>query len=128
MPILLSAVFLLIAGAIWFVLLRPVPTHATQGVIAKKTYKPPGEYTQYPAGMRKGSYYPTIIPIAEGYVIEVDLDDSPRAVTALLNAVEAERFDVGSRVELEYSLRSIPGVWSRCYVHSVRLADTSSPE
>ncbi len=108
-----SALLLLLAGGIWFVFVRPVPRHWAQGVIVSKSYKPPGVYTQYEPGDRQGFCQPTRIPIAEGFVVEIDIDDAQGSVISLLNTVEATRYEVGSRVAFEYEQRGIPLLWKR---------------
>lgn len=123
---ILSVVFALCAAAIWLVFLRPVPTLSAQGSVVSKTYKPPGEYTQVHGGTRQAFYLPTTIPIAEGYVVEIELEAGQGTLSSLLNAVEAQHYEVGSRVKVEYSLRSVPGLWQKCYVHSVAMANEES--
>ena len=123
MPVILSFVFALCAGAIWLVFLRQVPTQVTQGVVVTKNYKPPGEYTQVHGGTRHAFHLPTTIPIAEGFVVEIELDDQQGVISSLLNSVEAEHYQVGTRVEVAYELRSVPGLWKKCYVHSVKAVE-----
>lgn len=123
---ILSVFFALCAGAIWLVFLRPVPTLNAQGIVVSKTYKPPGEYTQVHGGTRQAFHLPTTIPIAEGFVVEIELEAGQGTISSLLNAVEAQHYEVGSRVKVEYSLRSVPMQWQKCYVHSVALADEAS--
>jgi hypothetical protein len=122
----LSLAFGILACLVWLVFLRPVPTLNAQGSVVSKTYKPPGEYTQVHGGTRQAFYLPTTIPIAEGYVVEIELEAGQGTLSSLLNAVEAQHYEVGSRVKVEYSLRSVPGLWQKCYVHSVALADEAS--
>lgn len=122
----MSVFFALCAGAIWLVFLRPVPTLSAQGSVVSKTYKPPGEYTRVHGGTRQAFFLPTIIPLAEGYVVEIELEAGQGTLSSLLNAVEAQHYEVGSRVKVEYSLRSVPMLWQKCYVHSVALADEAS--
>jgi hypothetical protein len=118
---LLSIFFALCAGAIWLVFLRAVPIQVAQGVVVSKNYKPPGEYTQVHGGTRHAFYLPTTISIAEGYVVEIELDAGRGTISSLLNAVEAEHYQEGTHVQVEYSMRSIPWLWKKCYVHSVAL-------
>jgi len=117
---------LLVAGSIWLVFLRPVPRLSAQGVITSKHYKPPGEYTQFPAGDRAGFRQPTRIPIAEGYLVEIAIEDSKESVIALLNSTEAQWYEVGTRVAFDYEERGVPLLWKRVYVLSVRLVGTTT--
>ncbi|QDV26401.1 hypothetical protein [Aureliella helgolandensis] len=120
---LISVTFAVIAGVIWIIFLRPVPTQTAFGAVLEKNYKPPGEYTQVHGGTRDAFHLPTTISIAEGYVVEIKLDEEQGTVSSLLNSIEAERYEVGTRVKVEYSLRSVPMLWQKCYVHSVALAE-----
>lgn len=119
---------LLVAGSIWLVFLRPVPRLSAKGVITSKNYKPPGEYTQFHAGDRAGFRQPTRIPIAEGYVVEIEIEDSKASVIALLNSTEAQWYEVGTQVEFDYEQRGIPLLWKRVYVLSVRLVDPTNSD
>ena len=112
-------VFLAIAGAIWFVLIRPVPVQNSRGRVLSKSYKPPGVYMQHHAGTRQGFRVPTKIPIAEGYVIEIEVDDSNQVVSTLLNQVEARQYEIGTKVKFEYFERSVPFLWRRVFVQKV---------
>ena len=122
--LLIFAVFmLLVAGSIWLVFLRSVPRLSAKGVITSKNYKPPGEYTQYHAGDRAGFRQPTRIPIAEGYLVEIAIENSKEPVIALLNSTEAQWYEVGTCVAFDYEERGVPLLWKRVYVLSVQLAD-----
>lgn len=125
MELIFSLVMLLVAGGIWLVFLRPVPKHSGNGVIVRKTYKPPGVYTQFQPGDRKGFRQPTYIPIAEGYVVEIKTPHSDEPFLATLNSTEAQWYDVGTHVDFEYQRRGIPGIWQRTYVLAVKPAVNS---
>lgn len=127
MQLIAAIILLVLAGLIWLVFLRPLPTTTAAGVVAGKSYKPPGEYTQMHGGTREAFHLPTKIPIAEGYVIDIELDNDQGSLRSLLNTVEAEQYQVGSRVQVEYSVRSVPGIWQKCYVHSVQLIEPAAP-
>ena len=123
MQLIFAIFMLLVAGSIWLVFLRPVPRHSANGVITSKNYKPPGKYTQYHAGDRTGFRQPARIPIAEGYLVEIAIENSKESVITLLNSTEARRYDVGTRVAFDYEQRSVPLLWKRIYILSVQLAD-----
>lgn len=118
--------FLLTSVIIWFVLLRRVPRYTNRGTVRSKSFKPAGEYVQFPIGDRQGMRWPTRIPIAEGILIEIKLENSDQTVIAHLNAVEGRAFDVGAEVEFEYERRRVPFLWEKYYVFNVRLRSARS--
>lgn len=124
MQLIFALVMLVVACGIWLVFLRPVPKLSAKGIITSKNYKPPGEYTQFQAGDRAGFRQPTRIPIAEGYVVEIEVEKSKETVVALLNSTEAKWYEVGTPVAFDYEERGIPLVWNRVYVFSVKRVDS----
>ena len=128
MQLIFAVFMLLVAGSIWLVFLRPVPRLSAKGVITSKNYKPPGEYSQFPAGDRAGFRQPTRIPIAEGYLIEIAIEDSKESVIALLNSTEAQWYEVGTRVVFDYEERGVPLLWKRIYVLSVQTMSARGSE
>jgi hypothetical protein len=105
------------ALAVWFALLRPAETKSVAGVITSKVYKPAGEYVQYPAGLRRDSFYsPNRIPTAECYIVIIHVDDLHADVGYAANTIEAGNYNVGQAVSLRYQLRGIPGLWRRFFV------------
>ena len=112
-----AAVLGLFALAMWVVFLRPAPTATATGVITSKIYKPAGEYVQYPAGLRRESFYgPNRIPVAECYILVIHVDDLHADVGYAANTIEAKNYTVSQAVSLRYQLRGIPGVWGRFFV------------
>lgn len=117
MLFILAAVMALFALAMWVIFLRPAATATATGVITSKTYKPAGEYVQYPAGLRRDSFYsPNRIPIAECYILVIHVDELQADVGYVANIREAENYSVGQRVTLRYQVRGIPGIWRRVFV------------
>jgi hypothetical protein len=114
--------FALLSLAIWFVMVRPVPQIAAVGTVKRKTHKPEGAYWQYQAGDRPGFRVPTKITIAEGYVLEIESPEIDGLVYAVINTVEARDYEVGDQVELKYSVRSLPPIWSKKYVTEISKA------
>ena len=101
-----------------------VPRRPARGVVTQKIFKPASTYWQQPTGMRNGFWTPVRIPIAESFVFAVRLDeqggDRPGEAWYSANVVEAEAFEVGQRVEIEYEQRGVPGLWKRVYVVDMR--------
>jgi hypothetical protein len=112
-----AAVCAVFAFGMWFAFLRPVATASASGVITSKTYKPAGEYVQYPAGLNRDSFYaPNRIPVAECYILILHVDQLAADVGYAVNIPEAETYNVGQRVSLRYQVRGIPGIWRRVFV------------
>ncbi len=117
MLFILAAVLAVFAIAMWIVFLRPAATVTATGVISSKTFKPAGEYVQYPAGLRRDSFYsPNRIPIAECYILIIHVDELAADVGYAANIPEAETYEVGQRVTLRYQVRGIPGIWRKVFV------------
>jgi hypothetical protein len=121
--IVIAFVFALIAGLIWFTFLRPVPVQTAAGVIRSKSYKPAGEYWQQPVGNRDGFWTATRIPIAECYIFGIQVDGRAGEARVSLNTVEAQAFNIGQRVQIEYVERGLPLIWKRVYVTEMKCAD-----
>lgn len=119
MELAFAAILLLVAGAIWFVFLRPVPISMGTGTVTEKFYRPAGTYWQYHAGDRRGFRTPTPIAIAENYSLTLQLDDASRTAQASVTIAEADRFQIGTPVRLEYVIRGVPPFWTRIYVLNV---------
>jgi len=123
MMILFALVFALIAGLTWFAFLRPASVETASGVIRSKSYKPAGEYWQQPTGNREGFWQPTRIPIAECYIFGIQVDGRVNEARISLNMVEAQAFNVGQRVQIEYIERGLPPIWKRVYVTGMKHAN-----
>ncbi len=123
--ILAAILVLLAAGA---VSLRGAATgHQTAtGTILSKQHKPPGTFTQTPAGSRReGFWTPTAIPIAECFIFEIQLDSPPGGIVRYsTNVILGQRFEKGNKVELDYEVRgTILG--KRAYVLDLRLKEAA---
>ncbi len=109
---LIFAGLLLVFGlAVWFVFLRPVPRETAVGVVTQKTFKPAGQYWQFPTGERSSFFGPTRIPIAECYVFVIQAEGQPLPAAFSLNTVAAEQFAVGQKVAIVYEVRGLPLIW-----------------
>jgi hypothetical protein len=115
-----AAALALAALLIWFAFLRQVPTHSAPGMIVEKVYKPEGTYEQHQHGLDRGFRVPVRIPLAEGYILVVDLDEPEEGVAVPVNMIQARQYETGHRVEVDYQIRGIPGVWERLTVTDVR--------
>jgi hypothetical protein len=112
-----AAVCAVFAFGMWFAFLRPAEIVLADGVITSKTYKPAGEYVQYPAGLNRDSFYsPNRIPIAECYILIMHVDSLAADVGYAANVPEAATYEVGQHVSLRYQVRGIPGIWRRVFV------------
>lgn len=115
----LSLFFLVVAVTIWVVLLRPVAILKGTGTVIKKNFKPASTYTQYQAGDRQNFRTPTNIPIAEGYILDLQFDGSSQTAVVGINKSEADNYQIGDRVDFEYSVRSFWPFCSRVYIHKI---------
>jgi hypothetical protein len=112
-----SALCAVFAVGMWLVFLRPAENKQATGVITSKTFKPAGEYAQFPAGLNRNSFYgPNKIPIAECYILIIHVDDLAADVGYAANIPEAETYQVGQHVSLRYQARGIPGIWRKVFV------------
>ena len=118
--IVVASLFALTAGLIWFVFLRPAPVQTALGVIHSKSYKPAAEYWQQPVGNRDGFWTPTRIPIAECYIFGIQVEGQAGEARIARNTVEAQAFNVGQRVQIEYVERGLPLIWKRIYVTDMK--------
>ena len=118
--IVVASLFVLIAGLIWFAFLRPAPEQTALGVIHSKSYKPAGEYWQQPVGNRDGFWTPTRIPIAECYIFGIQVEGQAGEARIARNTIEAQAFNVGQRVQIEYVERGLPLIWKRIYVTDMK--------
>ena len=114
--LIMSGVFLGVAGVIWFAFLRPVPVRTASGVVRTKTFRPEGQYVQYPVGNREGFRTPTTIQLAEHYVLDIEVDGQTGEFRYAVNTAGAAAFDVGQQVNIEYQTRGLPPFWRRVYV------------
>jgi|SRR5688500_18713086 hypothetical protein len=121
--LIMAGVFLAVGAVIWLVLLRPVPVKTATGVVRTKTFKPAGQYVQYPPGDRQGFRSPTTIQLAEHYVLDIDVSDQSDEFRYAINTAGAAAFDVGQRVNIEYQTRGLPLFWRRVYVLDAKPAD-----
>jgi hypothetical protein len=78
------------------------------GVIAAKTFKPAGTFTQVPVGIDRKSWTSVEIPIAEAYIFEIRVDGLEEPVYFALNTVASRAFEIGARVRVQYRERGIP--------------------
>jgi len=123
---ILAAVLILLAAG-GFALGGSTSAHQTAtGTILSKEHKPPGTYTQTPAGSRReGFWTPTAIPIAECFIFEIQLDSPPGGIVRYsTNVILGRRFEKGNQVELDYEVRgTILG--KRAYVLDLRLKEAA---
>ena len=112
-----AAICAVFAIGMWLAFLRPAETKLATGVITSKTFKPAGEYAQYPGGLNRSSFYaPNKIPIAECYILIIHVDDLAADVGYAANIPEAENYQVGQHVSLRYQERGIPRLWRKVFV------------
>jgi len=114
--LLIAAFCSVLSLLIWFVLVRPVEVKTVRGVITYKTFKPAGEYVQYPQPTRGGFYSPNKIPIAEGYLFGIHVDAISADVGYVLNTVASQSYEVGQNVTIQYEVRGLPLVWKHIRV------------
>jgi hypothetical protein len=120
---ILAGVFLSFAVGIWLVFLRPVPVETATGTVRSKTFKPAGEYVQYQPGSRSSFRSATRIPIAECYVLGIEVTGEQDELRYAVNTTAATRFEVGQRVNIQYQRRGVPPFWRRVYVTDVTPAE-----
>jgi hypothetical protein len=111
-----AGLLLAFAGAMWWGFLREVPETTLTGVIEDMIYKPEGEYQPTPTGTNRGFRGTTGIPMAEGYIFHVRLDDSGEMARAALNMISSQQFKEGDRVRVGFQRRGFPPLWERITV------------
>lgn len=119
----LAAIFALFALLMWFAFLRPVPTTTAAGRIVEMQYKPEGTYQQHQSGLSRGFRMPNSIPMAEAYILGIELDSGER-VAASVNVVESREYSIGQRVRIGYVVRGVPPIWERFTVVALEPVDS----
>ncbi len=120
--LLIAALGGLCALSIWFVFLRPVPRQSAAGVITEKTFKPASTRWIQPVGQRNNFWVPVAMPITEGYIFTVHLDDHGADAMISLNTTASEHFAVGQRVRIDYEERGLGTLWRRVYMLDMKAA------
>ena len=115
----IAVFFGLVSLGIYLVFLRPVARQSGAGEITAKTFRPGGTHLQQHPGIGRGFRTPTPIAIAESYSFEIRLDDSREVIRTALDIEQANDFEVGDRVSVEYERRGVPGVWGRVNVLAI---------
>ena len=113
----------LLAGfslVLWQAFLRQVPVEVATGTITEKVYKPEGTYDQHQHGLDRGFRMPVRIPVAEGYILVIRLDQGEGTAGASVNMIQARQFNPGDRVRIHYQVRGIPSIWERFTVLDVQ--------
>ncbi len=115
----LALIFLLAAGVIWYVLVRPVPDKTGTGVITGRTFQPAEAVDRsVPRTVRSLEYMPQHIryqvPDRHIYRIRLDADGGEVYFTAPATALPP--CGVGQAVRVVYAERSIPLVGRRRFV------------
>jgi hypothetical protein len=105
---LLAPLLLLIAGGLWFGLVRQSPAQSAVGTIESKGYVAGTTFTRIPVGANRGFTQPQTQQIAEANAFELRLDGFPKPVRAQFNTVKSRQFEVGQRVRVTYVRRGIP--------------------
>ncbi len=111
--------FAVFAMLIWFVFLRTVPVLHAKATVTSKVFTPETIYWQFQPGERHGFRTPTAIPIAEGYKLSLEIDGMHESADAGVSVLDADTFQVGTRVSIEYCKRGVPLLWKRLYVLKV---------
>ncbi|MDQ3254763.1 MAG: hypothetical protein M3R15_12795 [Acidobacteriota bacterium] len=119
----LAALFAVLAGVIWLVMLRPVERRTAAGIIATKTFQPASTYSQYQGGADRGFRGSNQIPIAESYVFDIKVEGMAEPVRMSLNTVASKEFEVGQRVRIEYEQRGVPPFWQKAYALEMKTAE-----
>ena len=65
----------------------------------------------------------TRIPIAECYVFGIRVEGRSAEARIARNTVEAQAFNVGQRVQIEYVEGGLPPIWKRVYLTDMKRAD-----
>jgi hypothetical protein len=111
-----AAGFALVALAMWWGFLRPVPEIRATGVVEAKVHKPAGEYQRTPVELSRGFRAPTRVPTAEAWIFQVRLDESGELAAVAQNVIAAREFEVGDRVDIAFQRRGFPPLWERVTV------------
>lgn len=113
----------LLAGAIYFVLVRPVESRTVSGAIIEKTYADERTITRTNAGPRRELWTQNRIKIPEGYIFTIRLANGGD-VYFMVEKTAGEPFQVGQKVQVSYDERGIPPLWTKRFVRSMTPATT----
>lgn len=122
LSIVVAVVALLAAGAIWFVLVRPVEQQTAAGVIVGRQFA--AEETQettIPRAYKPLERVPQTrtYKLPDRYVYDIILDGRDQPVRYWARVVEGHNMEVGQRVRVVYVQRGIPPFWAKLYVERI---------
>lgn len=120
-----AAALAILAGVLWFALIRRSPPESAVATILTKGYMAGSTYTQQPVGANRGFNTPNTIQIAEANTFDPKIDGIADTVRVSFNTVKSRQIEVGQRVRIQYVRRSLPPVWSRLTV--VEMMPDSAP-
>jgi hypothetical protein len=127
-PLVLAAIFGVLAVVLWAGFVRPTTRQSDVGVIRTKIFKPAGQYVRYDVGANRGMRLPRQIPIAESYLFEIELEGRAEPVGFALNTTASEAFAVAQRVRVEYEQRGIPPFWRETFVFAMEPLGALAPQ
>lgn len=120
-----AAVLVIFAGLMWYAFLRPVKEETAMGTITAKVYKPAGTTTIQQTGANRGFRSPTVVPVADAYIFQIDVTGLDKPAAIALNTILSRDFEVGQRVRVHYMHRGIPPFWQRIVV--TRIESLTNP-
>lgn len=129
LALILALAFLVVAGAIWYVLVRPVPERTGTGVITACTFQAAQVVERsVPRTVRSLEYTPqnSRHTLPDRHVYRIRLDGDGREVVFTSPAVALPPLEVGCPVRLVFIERHIPLVGARVFVKEMTVADARS--
>jgi hypothetical protein len=111
-----AALLAIFAGVMWYAFLRPVKEETATGTITAKIYKPEGTTTIQQTGANRGFRSPTVVPVADAYIFQIDVSGLDKPAAIALNTILSRDFEVGQHVRVHYVHRGIPPFWRRIVI------------
>ncbi len=113
-PIILLGLFSVIIA---YAFLGPAETGSAIAIIKNKKFVPASTYTQYNGTRQTGS-----VPIRESYQLELSAEKTG-TMYASISIIGANEFEIGKKVNVNYTIRSIPFLWKKILVNEVKVVE-----
>ena len=118
----LALILAIIAGVIWYALVRPVPEKSGTGVITNRTFRAAERVERsIPRTTRSLERYPQEIKykLPDRYVLDIRLEKEKTVIRFWVPALPSQNVEIGQRVNVVYLKRSIPFIWEKIFVKQV---------
>lgn len=126
-----AIVVILLAGAIWYFLVRPLPEKISTGTITTRAFQPAERVEKViPRANRSLEEPPREIKynLPDRYTFGIRLDHDQADISYTVAMAGMEKVQSGQRVQVIYLERRIPFVGRKIFVKSMKLLPTTSDD